>query len=77
MPDVVLGLFYNKRRDGTCPEAGYQLILCKKFGMAKSNFVLEEVVLLSDYFTQDVELANKINHDWACFYWIGTKAVRI
>jgi len=45
--------------------------------MAKSNFVLEEVVLLSDYFTQDVELANKSNHDRVCFYWIGAKVVRI
>jgi hypothetical protein len=32
--------------------------------MAQSYFVLEEVVLRSDYFTQDVELANKSKHDW-------------
>ena len=52
-------------------------LLCKKSGMAKCNFVLEEVVLLSDHFTQNVELANKSDHDWVCFYWIGTKAIRI
>jgi hypothetical protein len=48
-----------------------------KFGMERSNFVLEVVVLLSDYFTQDVELANKSKHDWVHCYWIWTKAVRM
>jgi hypothetical protein len=41
--------------------------------MAKRNFVLEEGVLLSDYFTQDVDLANKSNHEWVCFCWNGGK----